>query len=94
MDDLYIIKKEIENYNIIEEYFFNFINPKYYHEKAIYFKKYNLVDVTYNEDYYFDLPFNILNRLLQSIENKINTKSILVNNIILSKSIWYIKINL
>lgn len=90
--DIFLIKKDSDNNsNLIEDYFFEFIEDRDYKEKSNYFIKNNLVEFKIDNNnsqysnFYFNLPFVILNRILKSIE-KISgeyiLKSMFIPNII------------
>ena len=91
--DIFLIKKDDENIsNLIENYFFEFIEERDYEEKSNYFIKNNLVEFKMDNNnskysnFYFNLPFVILNRILKSIE-KISGEYIL-NSMFIPNIIW------
>jgi hypothetical protein len=82
--DIFLIKT-IEIKRIIDEYFFNFLETSNYLSNTGYFQENKLISTKYNSNYFFGIPFRILNKILQSIQDN---REFLINNIHIPKVIW------
>ena len=95
--DFFLIK--IETYislNIIETYFFDYLERKKYTKKTEYFQKHKFLPQIFIPEYQFTIPFIILNKILKSVENRENdashsilsTGEFLTNKIFIPSRIW------
>lgn len=84
--DIFLIKKEAEIDEIIEDYFFTYIENSAFWIKAAYFQKNNMVTRKEVSNYYYDLPFIILKRLLKSIES--GTGEYILNSVYIPADFW------
>jgi hypothetical protein len=82
MENISIIK-HTDNYLICEDYFFNLVLRLNFENSFDYFIHNNLINNKFDE-IYFKMPFNILKRILNSIEEG----AYLSRTIYLSQHIW------
>lgn len=87
--EIFLIKKENKIEQIIDDYYFEFIHNSDVGNKFSYYLKNNILPenkiFSWN-NFYFNLPFLILSKLLNSIESK-ETENF-VGSIYLPNEIW------
>ena len=95
--NIFLIKRETNiPLNIIDAYFFEYLEKDKYPRKTEYFQKHKILPQIFIPDYQFTIPFIILNKILKSIENPETKTShtilgpgeFLTNKIFLPSRIW------
>ncbi len=95
--DFFLIKTETYiSLNIIEKYFFDYLEREKYPKKTEYFQKHKILPQIYIPEYQFSIPFIILNKILKSIEERKNKIShailgpgeFITNKIFIPSRIW------
>ena len=95
--DYFLIKTETYiSLNIIETYFFDYLEREKYPRKTEYFQKHRILPLIYIPEYQFNIPFIILNKILNSVENRENSIShsilgpgeFIANKIFIPSRIW------
>lgn len=85
----YLIKQHKNNpSHTISNYFFNIVNQLTYEKKMHYFISNALSEEKYTDNYYYLLPFKILNILYQSIIDNSSNKVKFTNSIYITNDLW------
>lgn len=85
----YLIKQHKNNpSHTISNYFFNIVDQLNYEKKMHYFISNALSEEKYTDNYYYLLPFKILNILYQSIIDNSSNKVKFTNSIYITNDLW------
>lgn len=85
----YLIKQHKNNpSHTISNYFFNIVDQLTYEKKMHYFISNALSEEKYTDNYYYLLPFKILNILYQSIIDNSSNKVKFTNSIYITNDLW------
>jgi hypothetical protein len=89
--ELFMINKDEQRFVVINNYFFNTVfEEKYEKEYSFFVDNAKILDKKQFCNFYFNLPFQILHEILDSIESGIG--AYLTKTLFIPRAVWYVKI--
>ncbi len=85
--ELVLVKVITKTFTFIDEYYFEYLNNVEFPAKSEYFRQNKIIQTNKNNsNFFFSLPFNILSKIIKSMESDVG--ELLSSNVYLPKSIW------
>lgn len=84
--EIFLIKRDNSNFTILEDYFFKHTSNKEIDRNILFFKFKKLIEEKHLDNFFFNLPFSILSKILKTIESP--NGDYLVHNLFVSAKLW------